>query len=707
MSRGRGSDWQAVNSDNAKNFWRPGTTGPGSSLDRSANEEEGFDVNRALSAITHTPSSFAALSAHRKQLPVYKYRQHILYLLETYKTIVVVGETGCGKTTQVPQFLAESGWAAHGKMIACTQPRRVAATTVAQRVAEEVGCALGDKVGYCVRFDSVVGPNTQIKYMTDGMLVRETLLDPLLERYSCVMVDEAHERGLYTDVLIGLLRKIMKKRKDLRVIVSSATLDAEAFAEFFETNENDHDKGRNTATILSVEGRMHPVDIHYKRFPVPDYVTACVDTVMQIHANEGDGDVLVFLTGQDEVDRAVDIITDRASAVSNSSMRLLPLPLYASLPSEMQVRAFQPVSRGCRKVVIATNIAETSVTIPNIVFVIDAGFAKIRAYNPKTGLEALVVTPVSRASANQRAGRAGRVRPGKAYRLYRHSDYIALPAQNVPEIQRSNLGRVVLQLKALGIQNIARFDFLSPPPAEALIRALDLLHSLGAISDEGDLVMPLGERMVECPLEPMLAKTLLISGDYGCTVEILTIVAMLQVQDVFVSPPNKRREAETHRRLFTALEGDHLSLLNAYKMFEKNQQSNKFCQMHFLSRRSLLRAAEVRKQLENFLKRFGIRSSSTDDTEVIRRCITSGFFANCARLSADGTYKTLRDGQTIAIHPSSVLYDERPPPWVVYHEVVLTSKEYMKDVTVIDPSWLLEAAPHFYEYTRLVKNPRI
>ncbi|KNC83419.1 ATP-dependent RNA helicase DHX35, variant [Sphaeroforma arctica JP610] len=627
-----------MNNTNAPSFWRPGTTAPGSTLDRvSANEESPIDPSiYSVHSQTRSTQSRDELSRQRKQLPVYKYRQHLLYAMEKFRTIIVVGETGCGKTTQLPQYLAEVGWSGQGKMIACTQPRRVAATSVALRVAEEVGCRIGGKVGYSVRFDNAEGATTQIKYMTDGMLVRETLMDPLLQRYSTIMVDEAHERGLYTDVLLGLLRKIMKKRSDLRVIVSSATLDAEAFAEFFETNDDLTAPENNTATILSVEGRMHHVDIHYRRFPVPNYMQACADSVMQIHSKEGAGDVLVFLTGQDEVDQVVDMLSDRASSVSDARLRLLPMPLYASLPSEMQMRVFQPVARGCRKVVIATNIAETSVTIPNIVFVVDSGFAKIRAYNPVSGLEALVVTPVSKASAKQRAGRAGRVKPGKAYRLYTLEDYKSLEDQNVPEIQRSNLGQVVLQLKALGIQNIVRFDYLSPPPPDSLIRSMDLLHSLGAITDEGELSEPLGERMVECPLEPKLAKILLMSGEMGCSEEILTIVAMLQVQNIFVSPTNKRREADNHRRLFTALEGDHLSLLNAYTTFHKNKQSSGFCQTYFLNRRSLLRATEIRKQLLKFLRRFNIPICSTSDTEIIRRCITGGFFANCARLSGDG-----------------------------------------------------------------------
>eukprot|EP00123_Amoebidium_parasiticum_P020541 comp5204_c0_seq1/m.1245 comp5204_c0_seq1/g.1245 ORF comp5204_c0_seq1/g.1245 comp5204_c0_seq1/m.1245 type:complete len:699 (-) comp5204_c0_seq1:13-2109(-) len=691
--------WGGVARAGQATFWKPGTTAPGSSLDR---EERGEGDLGSVVQQSANPNSGLRLEQQRQNLPIYRYRDQILYLVEKFSVVIIVGETGCGKTTQLTQYLYEAGWTRGGLGVACTQPRRVACMSVASRVAEEMGCTLGDKVGYVVRFDAACNPNTAIRYMTDGMLVRETMADPLLSKYSVIMLDEAHERSLHTDILLGLLKKILRKRKDLRLVVASATLDAEEFAEFFETNTTD-DPTKNSAAILSVEGRMYPVDLHYVPRPVPDYVKATVETVLSIHRAEPAGDVLAFLTGAEEIDRAVSLIEQQAGAGLGRGLSLQVLPLYSTLPQDHQVRVFLPTPRGSRKVIISTNIAETSVTLPNIVYVIDAGFVKLRTYNPKTGVEALVITPISKASAKQRAGRAGRVRPGKAYRLYTEADYLRLPDRTPPEIQRTNLGQVVLQLKAMGIDNVLRFDFMSPPVPEALIRSLDLLYSLGALDTHGKLTVPLGEQIAEFPVEAKLAKMLLVSGDFGCSAEMLTIAAMLQVQDVFVSPPDARREAEKHRRRFAAKEGDHLTLLNAYKAFLEHPKPN-WAYKHFLNHRALKRASEIRRQLEKFLHRFGIPIVSCGkDDMAVRKCLVAGFFANAARLCADGSYVTLREGQRLAIHPSSVLYGTSPPAWVVFYEVVLTTQEYMRDVTVIDPEWLPELAPHFYEYSTLKK----
>ncbi|XP_043351663.1 probable ATP-dependent RNA helicase DHX35 isoform X5 [Dermochelys coriacea] len=644
-------------------FWKPGTEGPGVSITeerQSAAESTGVSV-------IYNPYASLSIEQQRQKLPVFKLRNHILYLVENYQTLVIVGETGCGKTTQIPQYLAEAGWTAEGRVVGVTQPRRVAAVSVAGRVAEERGAVLGHEVGYCIRFDDCTEPQaTRIKFLTDGMLVREMMADPLLTRYSVLMLDEAHERTLYTDIAIGLLKKIQKKRGDLRVIVASATLDAEKFRDFFNQNET-NDPSKDTSMILTVEGRTFPVDVFYIQSPVPDYVKSTVETVMKIHQSESDGDILAFLTGQ---------------------------------------------------VIVATNIAETSITINGIAFVIDCGFVKLRAYNPKTAVECLVVVPVSKASANQRAGRAGRNRSGKCYRLYtgsfrycvyqrrmsgnrpnnKEEDFEKLPQSTVPEMQRSNLAPVILQLKALGIDNVLRFPFLSPPPAQSMVQALELLYALGGLDKHCRLTEPLGMRIAEFPLNPMFAKMLLESGNFGCSQEILSIAAMMQIQNIFMFPPNQKAQAIRKHRKFAVEEGDHLTMLNVYEAFIKHSKNSQWCQEHFLNYKGLVRATTVREQLKKLLVKFKVpKKSSEGDPDPVLRCIVSGFFANAAKCHSTGAYRTIRDDQELHIHPTSVLYAEKPPRWVIYNEVIQTSKYYMRDVTAIESTWLLELAPHFYQ----------
>ncbi|KAL1929926.1 hypothetical protein VTP01DRAFT_1080 [Rhizomucor pusillus] len=621
-------------------FWKPGTIAPGSAVDRDTENE----TDQAVIAHTEQQFRHLTLKQQRERLPVFKRRREILYLLEKYQTVIVVGQTGCGKTTQIPQYLDEAGWTAHGKQVACTQPRRIAATSVAERVAEEKGCKLGAEVGYLIRFEDQTSQRTRIKYMTDGMLFRETMVDPLLSRYSVIMIDEAHERSLYTDILIGVLKKIQRKRPDLRIIVSSATLDAEAFFRFFNHN-NTHDRSKDTATILSLEGRMFPVDIMFTEKPVSDYVEQAIQTVFDIHTREPPGDILVFMTGRDEIDTVVAELYERSSTLPDRSLSLMPLPLYAGLTMEEQLRIFQPTPRGSRKVIVSTNIAEASVTLEGIVYVIDTGFVKVRAYNPKTGMEALVVMPISKASALQRAGRAGRVKPGKAFRLYTEETYKSLRDTSVPEIQRSNLAPVILQLKALGIDNVLRFDFLTAPPAELMIRALELLYSLKALDDVGRLTMPLGMQLAEFPIDPMLGKILLSSGEYKCSEEILTIAAMLSVQNVYMQSARASKEqVQEARRKFWVEEGDHLSLLNVYNAFvSKGNKSGKWCHDRLLNFKALSRAISIRQQLTRYLRRFNIPivsalklyPNAAEASIQIRKCLTSGYFSQAARAEPD------------------------------------------------------------------------
>uniref|UniRef100_I3LZL6 Probable ATP-dependent RNA helicase DHX35 n=1 Tax=Ictidomys tridecemlineatus TaxID=43179 RepID=I3LZL6_ICTTR len=650
-------------------FWRPGTEGPGVSI----SEERQSVTENSGTTIVYNPYAALSIEQQRQKLPVFKLRNHILYLIENYQTVVIVGETGCGKSTQIPQYLAEAGWTAEGRVVGITQPRRVAAVTVAGRVAEERGAVLGHEVGYCIRFDDCTDPlATRIKFLTDGMLVREMMVDPLLTKYSVIMLDEAHERTLYTDIAIGLLKKIQKKRGDLRLIVASATLDAEKFRDFFNQNETS-DPTRDTCVILTVEGRTFPVDIFYLQSPVPDYIKSTVETVVKIHQTEGDGDILAFLTGQEEVETVVSMLIEQARALARTGMKkhLRVLPMYAGLPSFEQMKVFERVSRS---VIVATNVAETSITIGGIVYVIDCGFVKLRAYNPRTAIECLVVVPVSQASANQRAGRGGRNRSGKCYRLYTEEAFDKLPQSTVPEMQRSNLAPVILQLKALGIDNVLRFHFMSPPPAQSMVQALELLYALGGLDKDCRLTEPLGLRIAEFPLNPMFAKMLLESGNFGCSQEILSIAAMMQIQNVFVIPSNQKSQAMRVHRKFAVEEGDHLTMLNVYEAFIKHNKSSQWCQEHFLNYKGLVRAATVREQLKKLLVKFQVpKKSSEGDPDPVLRCIVSGFFANAARFHSTGAYR------------------------VIYNEVIQTSKYYMRDVTAIESAWLLELAPHFYQ----------
>ncbi|XP_071465022.1 probable ATP-dependent RNA helicase DHX35 isoform X2 [Marmota flaviventris] len=623
-------------------FWRPGTEGPGVSI----SEERQSVTENSGTTIVYNPYAALSIEQQRQKLPVFKLRNHILYLIENYQTVVIVGETGCGKSTQIPQYLAEAGWTAEGRVVGITQPRRVAAVTVAGRVAEERGAVLGHEVGYCIRFDDCTDPlATRIKFLTDGMLVREMMVDPLLTKYSVIMLDEAHERTLYTDIAIGLLKKIQKKRGDLRLIVASATLDAEKFRDFFNQNETS-DPTRDTCVILTVEGRTFPVDIFYLQSPVPDYIKSTVETVVKIHQTEGDGDILAFLTGQEEVETVVSMLIEQARALARTGMKkhLRVLPMYAGLPSFEQMKVFERVSRSVRKVIVATNVAETSITIGGIVYVIDCGFVKLRAYNPRTAIECLVVVPVSQASANQRAGRGGRNRSGKCYRLYTEEAFDKLPQSTVPEMQRSNLAPVILQLKALGIDNVLRFHFMSPPPAQSMVQALELLYALGGLDKDCRLTEPLGLRIAEFPLNPMFAKMLLESGNFGCSQEILSIAAMMQIQNVFVIPSNQKSQAMRVHRKFAVEEGDHLTMLNVYEAFIKHNKNSQWCQEHFLNYKGLVRAATVREQLKKLLVKFQVpKKSSEGDPDPVLKCIVSGFFANAARFHSTGAYSSSVD----------------------------------------------------------------
>ncbi|KAL2259412.1 hypothetical protein VTK26DRAFT_6916 [Humicola hyalothermophila] len=626
-----------------------------------------------------------SIKEQRESLPVFAFREQLIQAVKDNQILIVVGETGSGKTTQLTQYLAEAGFTNNG-IIGCTQPRRVAAVSVAKRVSEEVGCQLGQEVGYTIRFEDVTSPATKIKYMTDGMLQREILIDPDLRRYSVIMLDEAHERTISTDVLFALLKKAVKRRDDLKVIVTSATLDADKFSEYF-----------NSCPIFTIPGRTFPVEILYSREPETDYLDAALTTVMQIHLSEPMGDILLFLTGQEEIDTACEVLYERMKALGPSVPELIILPVYSALPSEMQSKIFEPAPPGSRKVVVATNIAETSITIDYIYYVVDPGFVKQNAYDPKLGMDSLVVTPISQAQANQRAGRAGRTGPGKCFRLYTEAAYQSemLPT-TIPEIQRQNLSNTILLLKAMGINDLLRFDFMDPPPVNTMLTALEELYALGALDDEG-LLTRLGRKMADFPMEPSMAKVLLASVEKGCSDEVVTIVSMLSLPSIFYRPKEKQNQADQKKAKFHDPSGDHLTLLNVYNSWKNNGYANAWCFENFIQARSMRRAKDVREQIVKIMQRHRHPIISCGrDTDKIRQALCSGFFRNTARKDPHEGYKTLTEGTPVYLHPSSALFGKQAE-WVIYHELVLTTREYMHFTTAIEPKWLVEAAPTFFK----------
>ncbi|XP_065851591.1 pre-mRNA-splicing factor ATP-dependent RNA helicase DEAH1-like [Euphorbia lathyris] len=648
-----------------------------------------FDENLPADSLDDSiaKSAFEKIQEDRKTLPIYKYRDELLDAIEKFQVLVIVGETGSGKTTQIPQYLHEAGYTKRGK-IGCTQPRRVAAMSVAARVSQEMGVKLGHEVGYSIRFEDCTSDKTILKYMTDGMLLREFLGEPDLASYSVVMVDEAHERTLSTDILFGLVKDIARFRPDLKLLISSATLDAAKFSDYFDS-----------APIFKIPGRRFPVEIHYTKAPEADYLDAAIVTALQIHVTEPAGDILVFFTGQEEIETAEEILKHRTRGLGTKIAELIICPIYANLPTELQAKIFEPTPEGARKVILATNIAETSLTIDGIKYVIDPGFCKMKSYNPRTGMESLLVTPISKASAMQRAGRSGRTGPGKCFRLYTAYNYNHdLDDNTVPEIQRTNLANVVLSLKSLGIHDLLNFDFMDPPPSEALLKALELLFALSALNKHGELTK-VGRRMAEFPLDPMLSKTIVASDKYKCSDEIISIAAMLSIgNSIFYRPKDKQVHADNARLNFhTGNVGDHVALLKVYNSWRETNYSTQWCYENYIQVRSMKRARDIRDQLEGLLERVEIEiTSNASDLDPIKKSITSGYFPHSAKLQKNGSYRTVKHPQTVHIHPSSGL-SQVLPRWVIYHELVLTSKEYMRQVSELKPEWLVEIAPHYYQ----------
>ncbi|XP_071927567.1 pre-mRNA-splicing factor ATP-dependent RNA helicase DEAH10 isoform X3 [Coffea arabica] len=630
-------------------------------------------------------------------------------------------------------YLFYGGFCRDGGVIGITQPRRVAAVSVAKRVAEECGVALGQKVGYAIRFDDMTSASTRMKYMTDGLLLREALLDPCLSKYSVIIVDEAHERTVHTDVLLGLLKSVQKTRssvskvmnghaqngllmgaeKDksflmpchgkklspLKLIIMSASLDARVFSEYF-----------GSARAVHVQGRQYPVDILYTHQPESDYLDAALITIFQIHLEESHGDILVFLTGQEEIESVERLVHERLRQLPEGNQKLLTFPIFSSLPSEKQMKVFMPAPPGFRKVILATNIAETSVTIPGIRYVIDSGVVKARIYDADAGIESLDIVKTSKAQALQRSGRAGREGPGKCYRLYPESEFDKFEDSTTPEIKRCDLSNVILQLKALGIDDIAGFDFIDKPNRTAIIRSLESLFLLGALTEESKLTDIVGHQMARLPLEPVYSKALILSSQFNCLEEMLIVVAMLSVESIFYAPREKLEESRAALRCFSSPEGDHLTLLNVFRASNefvvKNKLTHskekaeknlrKWCKDNFINSRSLRHARDVHSQIQRNVEQMGLRITSCgDDMLVFRRCLAASFFLNAALKQPDGMYRILSSGLMVQIHPSSVLFRSKPE-CIIFDKLVRTNNNYIRNICRIDYLWLPELAPQCY-----------
>lgn len=634
----------------------------------------------------------ASVDAQRRQLPIYQAKTQLINKLRQLNNAVLIGETGSGKTTQIPQYLYEAGIGRQG-IIAITQPRRVAAISLAGRVAEEKKVQPGKLVGYTVRFEDVTSSETKLKFMTDGMLLREAIGDPLLLRYTVVILDEAHERTVHTDVLFGVVKSAQRKRTEqnkipLKILVMSATMDVDLFSQYF-----------NKSPVLYLEGRQHPIQIYYTKQPQSDYLQAALVSVFQIHQEAPPShDILVFLTGQEEIEALARTCRDISKHLPDTCGPMTVVPLYASLPPTQQLRVFHPAPKGSRKVILSTNIAETSITISGIKYVIDTGMVKAKRYNPDSGLEVLAVQRVSKAQAWQRAGRAGREDAGFCYRLYTEEEFDNFASMTVPEIQRCNLASVILQLLALGVPDVLNFDFMSKPSPESMQKAVEQLDILGAVNRKDDQVLltPLGKKMASFPLEPRFSKTLLISPDFSCTEEILTVISLLSVDSVLYNPPARRDDVLAVRKKFISSEGDHITLLNIYRAFKKVSGNKEWCRENFVNSRNMGLVSEVRAQLRDICIKMNMKlESSQSDLANVRRCLAHGLFTNAAQLQPDSSYVALDTHQSVAIHPSSVLFQAKPA-YVVFNELLHTSRCYMRDLCLVDSDWLQEAAPEYF-----------
>lgn len=654
-----------------------------------------------------------------EQLPIYYHKTKLVQAVKDSTFLIVTGETGCGKTTQLPQYLHKAGFCKNGR-IGITQPRRVAAITVAQRVAQEMKYTLGREVGYQVRFDDCTTQDTVVKYMTDGCLLREILADPGLSQYSVIILDEVHERSLNTDILLGLLKKVfsnpnkaMKGRSfPLKVVVMSATMETEKLSAFL-----------GNCPVFVIPGRTFPVTCSFgsaigpKDTESTGYVKEVVKVALDVHTNEMAGDILVFLTGQFEIERACDMLYEKAEAIDYrydvqdpTVDGLLILPLYGSMPTDQQRQIFQPPPQRIRKCVVATNIAATSLTINGIKYIVDSGFVKQLNHNSRVGLDILEVVPISKSEAQQRTGRAGRTSAGKCFRIYNKEFWEkCMPEYTIPEIQRTSLTAVVLTLKCLGVHDVIRFPYLDSPEERFILEALKQLYQFDAIDRRGR-VTQLGELMVEFPLHPGLTRALLKAASFGCPDLMLPVAAMLSVENIFIRPghPEKQKEADQKHRALASMSGgmnDFATLLSIFQLCKSSEKPSAWCKGNWIHWRALKSAFSVETQLREILLRlqqrsdFPVESFDGNKSELFRLCLCAGYFTNVARRSVGKVFCTMDGhGSMVHIHPSSSLFEQETElNWVIFHDVLVTSKVYIRTVCPVRYEWVKDLLPKLHE----------
>ncbi len=718
----------------------------------------GFDTGENGSGSTTHPLSRPPVGdpqyfAARQALPLWTRRDDIRRILQKKDVLVLVGETGSGKSTQVPQFLFQEKWCQRrkvkvnaggsiqeisvGGMIAITQPRRVAATTLAHRVSREAGTPLSGQqqggtgngsvskglVGYSVRFDHRVPPGTRIKYLTEGMLLQELLRDPHLRQYSAILVDEIHERSVDVDLLSGFLKQITLGDKagrggiPLKVVIMSATANVESIKAFFSQPEPDNPgpvlKSKTGVEFLQIEGRQFPVDIVHTPKPVPDIQDTLLKTIFRLHTEEalsdkhGRKDILAFLTGQEEIESAQRLIEEYAATLGPKLPKVKVFPLFGQLSMEAQHEAFQPIKGGStRKIVLATNIAETSVTVPGVRYVVDCGKSKVKQFRPRLGMESLLAKPISKSSAIQRAGRAGREGPGKCFRLYTEETYETLQKADLPEILRTDILSAILTMKARGIDDVLSFPLMDPPEVESVEKALVHLHVLGALTDDGTITET-GRKMVLFPVTPPYARVLLAAADpkYDCLLEAIDIVSCITSgEDIFLQLRSEeaKEEVEEYRKELSRREGDLLTYLTTMQLYAaENADRQQWCKDRKLNIRNMKQALNIRKQLRGLCVREKMMEqpppdpqpfmpTSPEQAAVILQCFLKGFALKTAILAPDSSYVTAHGKHVVAIHPSSVVHGQKKEA-IMFLEHVYTQKNYAKKVSVIQAAWIAEA----------------
>ncbi|KAF5227852.1 hypothetical protein FAUST_11506 [Fusarium austroamericanum] len=670
----------------------------------------------------------------RKQLPIWQYREDIQQALRNNSDVLVlVGETGSGKSTQVPQFLYQEPWCRRqriklagsdeeisvGGTVAITQPRRVAATTLAHRVAQEAGTPLGKGrpdglVGYSVRFDHQVPKGSRIKFLTEGMLLQELLRDPNLKHYSAIVVDEIHERSLDVDLLVGFLKQILASDLSgrggipLKVIIMSATADVEGIQEFFK-DVRPKTQDENLLQVLKIKGRQYPVTVHHEPKPVADLQDALLTTIYKIHLQEQlPGDILAFLTGQEEIEVAQKLIEEYAATLASDVPKIKVFPLYGQLSMDAQREAFLPVKTSfTRKIVLATNIAETSVTVPGVRYVVDSGKAKVKQYRARLGMESLLAKPISKSSAIQRTGRAGREGPGKCFRLYPETAFKTLQDSDLPEILRNDVLGAVLTMKARGIQDVLAFPLMDPPETEAIEKALIHLHFLGALNDDGTITKT-GETMARFPISAPLGAVLLAaaSPEFDCVVEAIDIISCITSgEDIFLSIQSEeaQEEVETFRKELQRREGDIITYLTTIQQYTaENTDRVNWCKQRKINMRNMRQALNIRRQLRGMCLKEKLLDEappadpqpfvpiSPERAEQVLKCFMRGFALKTAMLAPDSSYVTVQGKHVVAIHPASMLHGQKKEA-IMFLEHVYTNKNYAKKVSAIQAVWIAEA----------------